>query len=313
MPLPDRIIITGAAGLVGQNLIARLAGTQGVAIVGIDKHKANTATLARLHPGITVIEANLARPGGWEHAFDGGGTLILAHAQIGGADPAPFHANNITATENVLAAARQGGVSHIVHISSSVVNSAASDFYTETKAAQEKLVAANPIPHIVLRPTLMFGWFDRKHLGWLARFMHRVPVFPIPGSGRYRRQPLYAGDFCGIILACVQQRLVLPPHNISGREIIDYIDLIRAVRRASGTRAVIVNIPFPVFHVLLKIYALFDRNPPFTTRQLAALAIPELFEVIDWPTIFGVPATPLTVALDETFRHKPYCDTVLDF
>jgi nucleoside-diphosphate-sugar epimerase len=313
MPLPSRIIITGAAGLVGQNLIARLASAQGTAIVGIDKHKANTATLARLHQGIQVIEADLARPGGWEHAFEGGGTLILAHAQIGGEDAAAFHANNITATENVLAAARQGGVSHIVHISSSVVNSAASDFYTETKAAQEKLVAANPIPHIVLRPTLMFGWFDRKHLGWLARFMKRVPVFPIPGRGRYRRQPLYAGDFCGIILACVQQRLVLPPQNISGREIIDYIDLIRTVRRASGARAVIVNVPFAVFRILLKAYALFDRNPPFTTRQLAALAIPELFEVIDWPTIFGVSATPLTEALFETFRRKPYCDTVLEF
>jgi nucleoside-diphosphate-sugar epimerase len=313
MPLPARIIITGAAGLIGQNLIARLAGAAGVAIVGIDKHKANTATLARLHPGITVIEADLARPGGWEHAFEGGGTLILAHAQIGGEDAAVFYANNITATEHVLAAARRGGVSHIVHISSSVVNSTARDFYTDTKTAQEKLVAENPIPHIVLRPTLMFGWFDRKHLGWLARFMRRVPVFPIPGSGRYRRQPLYAGDFCGIILACVSQRLVLPPQNISGREIIDYIDLIRAVRRACGARAVIINIPFPMFRVLLKAYALIDRNPPFTTRQLAALAIPELFEVIDWPAIFGVPATPLTDALDETFQRLPYCDTVLAF
>jgi nucleoside-diphosphate-sugar epimerase len=313
MPMPTRIIITGAAGLVGQNLIARLAGTPDVTIIGIDKHKANTATLARLHPGIAVIEADLARPGGWEHAFEGGGTLILAHAQIGGQDAAAFQANNITATELVLAAARRGGVAHIVHISSSVVNSAARDYYTETKTAQERLVAACPIAHIVLRPTLMFGWFDRKHLGWLARFMRRVPVFPIPGDGRYRRQPLYAGDFCGIILACVSRQLVLPPQNISGREIIDYIDLIRAVRRASGARAVIVTIPFPVFRLLLWGYALFDSNPPFTTRQLAALAIPELFEVIDWPGIFGVPATALAEALDETFRRKPYCDTVLAF
>jgi nucleoside-diphosphate-sugar epimerase len=312
-PLAERIIITGAAGLVGQNLIARLAGTAGLAIIGIDKHPENTATLARLHPAITVIEADLARPGGWEHAFEGGGVLILAHAQIGGEDAAAFHANNITATEHVLAAARRGGVAYLVHISSSVVNSTAHDCYTATKTAQERLVTDNPVPHIVLRPTLMFGWFDRKHLGWLARFMRRVPVFPIPGSGRYRRQPLYAGDFCGIILACVAQRLVLPPQNISGREIIDYIDLIRAVRQASGARAMIVNIPFSVFRVLLKAYALIDGNPPFTTRQLAALAIPELFEVIDWPTIFGVPATPLADALDETFRGQPYCDTVLAF
>jgi uncharacterized protein YbjT (DUF2867 family) len=313
MPSDPRIIITGAAGLIGQNLIARLQRRGYTNVAGIDKHRANTATLARLHPWVEVIEADLAQPGGWEHAFAGGGTLILAHAQIGGEDAAAFDANNITATEYVLAAALRGGVDHIVHISSSVVNSAAHDFYTETKKAQEKLVAACPIPHIVLRPTLMFGWFDRKHLGWLARFMRKVPVFPIPGNGRYARQPLYAGDFCDIILACAERRLVMPPQNISGREVIDYIDLIRAVRQASGGRSVIVHTPFALFWLMLKIYALFDSNPPFTTRQLAALAIPELFEIIDWPGIFGVPATPLAAALQETFHGKPYCDTVLEF
>jgi nucleoside-diphosphate-sugar epimerase len=313
MPSDQRIVITGAAGLIGQNLIARLARRGVHSIVGIDKHPANTATLARLHPAITVIEADLAQRGAWEDAFQGGGTLILAHAQIGGEDAAAFDANNITATEHVLAAAQRGGVDHIVHISSSVVNSAAHDFYTETKKAQEKLVAACPVPNIILRPTLMFGWFDRKHLGWLARFMRRTPVFPIPGSGRYARQPLYAGDFCDIILACVQQRLVMPPQNISGREVIDYIDLIRAVRQASGAHSAIVRTPFPLFWLMLKTYALFDRNPPFTTRQLAALAIPELFEIIDWPAIFGVPATPLPAALEETFRGKTYCDVALEF
>ena len=36
----------------------------------------------------------------------------------------------------------------------------------------------------ILRPTLMFGWFDRKHLGWLARFMQKAPVFPIHVPGK---------------------------------------------------------------------------------------------------------------------------------
>ena len=65
-------------------------------------------------------------------------------------------------------------------------------------------------------------------------------MFPIPGSGRYLRQPLYAGDFCDIIMACIEQR-PSGTYNISGQEKIDYIDLIRAVkdgdRRARADRA----------------------------------------------------------------------------
>jgi len=88
-----------------------------------------------------------------------------------------------------------------VHASSSVVHSAADDHYVRSKTEQEAMVRGAGVRHCVLRPTLMFGWFDPKHLGWLSRFMERVPFFPVPGHGRYMRQPLYNRDFCRAILA----------------------------------------------------------------------------------------------------------------
>ena len=58
---------------------------------------------------------------------------------------------------------------------------------------------------------------------------------------------------------------------------------------------------------------MFDRNPPFTTHQLKALITPDVFEVIDWPEIFGVRATPLDEALEETFCHPEYSQISLEF
>jgi nucleoside-diphosphate-sugar epimerase len=307
------IVITGAAGLVGQNLIPRLKARHAGPLIAIDKHPANTKTLARLHPDIRVIDADLAVDGAWREAFIGARALVLNHAQIGALSEAPFIANNVTATRNVLAAAKSSGVGYIVHVSSSVLNSAARDFYTETKREQEALVVDSAIPACILRPTLMYGWFDRKHLGWLARFMVRTPLFPVPGHGRYLRQPLYVGDFCDLIAACLETPRPGQAYNISGQERIDYIDLIRAIRAATGARTVIVRIPYGVFWALLKVYALIDRDPPFTTSQLAALVIPETFEVIDWPAIFGVRATPIAEALHETFQHPVYSKVVLEF
>ena len=307
-----KIVVTGAAGLVGQNLIPRLKARAGTAIVAIDKHKANTAILRRLHPEIDTIEADLARDDGWQAKVADADVVIISHAQIGGLDPDAFTANNVIATERLIAAVRARNP-FLVHISSSVVNSAAEDWYTESKKAQERLVLGSGLRAVVLRPTLMFGWFDRKHIAWLARFMQRMPVFPIPGNGRYMRQPLYAGDFCDIIMACIEQRPAGKAYNISGQEKIDYIDLMRAVKEACGARAAIVRIPYWVFWSLLWLYARFDRDPPFTTAQLEALATPDVFELIDWPTIFGVKPTPLDVALRETFCHPTYSKIVLDF
>ena len=74
-----------------------------------------------------------------------------------------------------------------------------------------------------------------------------------------------------------------------------------------------MRIPYRVFWALLKIYAVFDKNPAFTTRQLEALVTPDVFEVIDWPGIFGVRATPLQEALNITFCDAKYSKVVLDF
>jgi nucleoside-diphosphate-sugar epimerase len=159
----------------------------------------------------------------------------------------------------------------------------------------------------------MFGWFDRKHLGWLARFMKHSPVFPIPGNGRYLRQPLYVGDFCDIIVSCIECPPAGQTYNISGLEPIDYIDLIQALKEACGARTRIVRIPFQAFWLMLYVYGRFNRDPPFTTKQLEALVMPDVFEVIDWPMIFGVKPTLLKLALAETFRHPTYSQIVLEF
>jgi nucleoside-diphosphate-sugar epimerase len=313
LSLTRKILVTGGAGLVGQNLAQRLLARGYRRITAIDKHRVNAATLARLHPTVEVIEADLARSGPWSAAFADADTLILNHAQISAVDEQPFIDNNVTATVNVLAAAREHRVRQLIHISSSVVNSRACDFYTESKKAQEQLVIDSGLPTCILRPTLMFGWFDRKHLGWLARFMRRTPVFPVPGNGRYKRQPLFVRDFCDIIISCIEQPQAGTTFNISGREPIDFLDLIREVRTATEARAPLVHIPYGTFRLLLRAFALIDRNPPFTAAQLDALVIPEVFEVIDWPRIFGVVATPLAEALRITFRDPIYSHVKLEF
>lgn len=309
---PIKIVVTGAAGLVGQNLMARLKAGGHFEIVAIDKHPANTKILRRLHPHIKVIEADLASADGWEATVADADVIVVAHAQIGGLDRTAFVANNVVATERLVKAVRVKAP-YLVQISSSVVESTAEDWYTETKQEQERIIRASQLPNVILRPTLMFGWFDRKHIGWLARFMRKTPFFPIPGHGRYLRQPLYCGDFCDIIISCIAHRPNGLTYNISGLQQIDYIDLMYAVRDACKARATIVRIPYSVFCRLLRLYALFDNNPPFTTKQLEALVTPDIFQVLDWPTIFGVKATPLHKALEQTFCDPVYSKIVLEF
>jgi uncharacterized protein YbjT (DUF2867 family) len=301
-----RVIVTGAAGLVGQNLVLLLREQGYRDIVAIDKQPANLALLRELNPGVRVVEADLAEPGAWEREFEGAGAAVVLHAQITGKTAAPFERNNIEASRLVYEAIRKAGVPYTVQVSSSVVVSVADDDYTNTKKRQERMFLESGLAGCVLRPTLMYGWFDPKHFGWLARFMERAPVFPVPGHGRYMRQPLYNRDFCRAILWCLEHRPQGAIYDLVGTERIDYIDIIREIRRVKGLKTPIVRLPYGLFDLLLRIYALFSDKPPFTSSQLKALTAGDDFKGVDIRATFGFAPTPVREGLQETFRHPVY-------
>ena len=307
----SKIVLTGAAGLVGQNLLVELKAQGYTNLVAIDKHEYNLGILRKLHPDVEAVLADVAERGSWESTFDGAACIVQLHAQITGKYPDMFVRNNIEATKRVLAAIGERKVPYLVHVSSSVVNSAADDDYTNTKKAQEKLVSESGIKHCMLRPTLMFGWFDPKHLGWLSRFMEKTPVFPIPGDGRYMRQPLYERDFCRCIVKCIETQPDRAVYDICGDTRIDYIDIIRTIKRAKNLHTLILKIPYGLFDALLRVYALFSGKPPFTADQLKALTAGDEFKGVDTETIFGVRQTPFEDAVRESYTDSRFAKIVL--
>lgn len=305
------IVITGAAGLVGQNLVLMLREAGHTNLICIDKQGANLRLLAQLNAGVRAVEADLANSGAWESEFMGADTAIVLHAQITGKTRDAFVRNNLDASRLAFQAIRNANVPFTVHVSSSVVNSVADDDYTNTKKAQERMFVESGLPGCILRPPLMYGWFDPKHLGWLARFMEKAPVFPVPGHGRYMRQPLYERDFCRAILWCIENRPVGKIYDLVGNERIDYIEMIRAIRDVKGLRTPIVRIPYGLFDALLRLYALFSDKPPFTSDQLKALTAGDDFSGVDIEKTFGFKPTPFAEGIRETFCHPVYSKYVV--
>ncbi|AGI10058.1 NAD-dependent epimerase/dehydratase family protein [Xanthomonas citri] len=306
----DKIILTGAAGLVGQNLIVEMKQQGYTQLIAIDKHAHNLGIMQSLHPDVKTIHADLAEPGEWAEAFRDARLVVQLHAQITGKSTDQFVRNNQTATAHVLAACKAAAVPYMVHISSSVVNSVANDDYTNTKRAQEEMVVTSGQHHCVLRPTLMFGWFDPKHLGWLSRFMERTPVFPIPGDGRFMRQPLYERDFCRCIAKCIETEPE-GTYDIVGDTRVDYVDIIRTIKRVKNLRTIIVHVPIGFFAFLLRTYSMFTSKPPFTADQLKALSAGDDFKGIDTEAVFGVRQTSFEDAIRESYTDPRYSHIVL--
>lgn len=303
--MSTRILITGTAGLVGQNLVPILV-ERAFPVTGLDKNRNNLELLRGLNPAAEVHVADLSEEGAWMDLFAGVHTVVDLKAQITAPGTERFQRNNVATQRNVLKACESHGVAHIIHLSSSVVISVAKDAYTESKREAEELVRGGPVPYTILRPPLLYGCFDAKHLGWLTRLLERSPLFPLPGSGRYMRQPLFVLDLCGVVVRCIERGPSLRAHNIIGHERIDFVDIIRTIAREKRLKRAILPIPIPLFAAALRTAAFLTRRPPFTKEQLDALTAGDDFPVEPWAEEFGVPYTPLTDALRQMYASPRY-------
>ena len=311
-----KVFLPGGAGLVGINFIALIKSTNpDWELVVVDKKLKSIKIAEKLFPDVIFIceDLSITINQKWIKEIKDCDLCVMMQAEIGTKNNTLFELNNITTTSQILKVLKKYKIKRLIHISSSVVNSKTNDLYTKTKRRQEELVLKEFPDSIVLRPTLMFGWFDRKHLGWLANLMIKFPFFPIPGKGKFIRQPLFVIDFCQIIKSCIDNESFKGTYNITGLEKIKYLDLMRILRKVKSAWTLFIFLPIPIFNFLLKFWAFLANKPAFTSSQLEALTAGDQFEIIDWPEIFNVNPTKLKDALKITHNHPKYSKIQIPF
>ena len=137
-------------------------------------------------------------------------------------------------------AARQAGVRRLVHVS--IANLEAADLpYYRGKAQLEGRVRDSGLSYAIVRPTLLFGHGDVL-INNIAWFVRHLPLFAIPGHGRYRLQPVYVEDYADRIVTAgaAAENLVV---DVAGPEIFTFEGLVRLVRDAMGRHTALVHVP----------------------------------------------------------------------
>jgi len=137
-------------------------------------------------------------------------------------------------------AADTGMARRVVH--TSIANPTASRLsYYRGKAELEDAVRSSGLSYAIVRPTLLFGDGDVliNNIAWLLR---HLPVFGIPGDGRYRLQPMQVRDHAALL---VQTGLQTSDQIVdsAGPDIFTFEELVHLLRRAMGLHTLVVPMP----------------------------------------------------------------------
>jgi uncharacterized protein YbjT (DUF2867 family) len=151
-------------------------------------------------------------------------------------------ANAIANSRTLFHAARRAGVERIVHISIANPSIGSPLPYYRGKALVERALAEVGIPYSVVRPTWIFGGERDVLANNIAWILRRIPIFALPGSGRYPVQPVHIDDLARICQQAAQADgdVIV---DAAGPETVSFEELVETVRRAVGTRPPIVHLP----------------------------------------------------------------------
>jgi UDP-glucuronate 4-epimerase len=265
-----RVLVTGAAGFIGSHLCDALL-RRGDRVVGLDAFidyypatvKRRNLARATGERNFRFVEQDL-RTGDLAPVLDGCDAVVHAAAMPGlprsWTDIDLYSSCNLVGTQRLADAARQAGISKLVHISTSSVygEDAVGDEttallpispYGVTKLAAEQLLHAYRrmfgLPVTMLRFFSVYGPRQRPDMAW-HRFIDAIssgqPV-RVFGDGLQSRSCTFVSDAVDGTLGALDNGVPGEVYNIGGGEVITVLEAIEMIAGCLGSEARVTHEP----------------------------------------------------------------------
>ncbi|MFL6206204.1 MAG: NAD-dependent epimerase/dehydratase family protein [Acidimicrobiales bacterium] len=217
---PATMVVTGAAGWLGQNLV-RAVAPERERVRCLVRTPEEAALLAVAHPSVDPIVGDVRDPHTLDRLLDGVGDATVVHAAAvihPTAGIRELYDVNVGGTQLLVDRVRRSGAGRLVHVSSNSpfgANPGPDHRFTEdspmhpylgygrSKAEAEAIVMAahtrGDLEAVVLRPPWFYGPHQpERQTRWLRAV--RRNRFPVVGDGTNRRSMVFTGNLVHAVL-----------------------------------------------------------------------------------------------------------------
>jgi nucleoside-diphosphate-sugar epimerase len=262
-------LVTGAAGVMGARLTARLQkdGWNVRALV-----LPNDPLKGRVDAACDVREGNVAEPGTLQGLCDGVDIVFHLAAVIISHDTSVFARVNRDGTANLVAEAQRAGVPHFVYVSSASVVYPRRTLYAQSKLEAELVVKSSGLPYTIVRPTLVYERGGGQELMMFLAYLRRFPVVPFIGDGSARKRPVWSEDIVdGLARVAASPAAPGKTYNFSGAEAITMLELAQLLLLHHDRPRQFLHLPVWLCRATAAALRVFTAQPALTSSAIAGV------------------------------------------
>jgi len=261
------ILLTGASGLVGKALLARLADA-GTPVRCLVRDPRRLGSL-RVH--VQIALGDLADPPSFRNAMRGVDTVIHLAAAIRDQPQGSIEELAAIATWRMVDAAQRAGASRFIFFSALGASTQSRSRFLRAKALAEGAVRESPLSTVTFAPSIIYAPGDH-FLSLLSRLALVPAITPVMGSAQAAFQPIWVEDVADCVLACLRSEVAgTTRYELAGPQTLTYQQIVELVLASLGRRRRLVHVPTPIVLRSLKLLERVAGPRAFATADEAEL------------------------------------------
>ena len=285
------VVVTGASGLVGTH-VCELLSTNGWKVRAIVRDTARAAR--RLgHLPLEIRTGDIRNVSDMRSALSGAGSVVHLAAIAIEKHGETYSSTNADATRVLIDSATAESATRMIHMSQNGADSRSPFAFLRSKGIAQDLVQESGLRWTILRPSVIVGPED-EFVNVLARLVRLSPfVFPLPGGGTARFQPIAVSDVARAILKCLEdESTVRHSYTIGGPVPLTLRQMSERILIAMNASRALVGVPVGALRPLIAIAQRLLPNPPVTTSLLDLLEVENTTEPNDLRERLGIDPVP---------------------
>ena len=267
-----KILVFGASGAIGRNLIRKLAKSNFIiTAVTRNLHQKGYILKTQANAGyINIVEASIFDEQKLKNLISKNDICINLVGILFEKGKRNTFKNIHTFFPSLISKiCNENNIEQFIQISALGIDQAKDSNYAISKLQGENNVKKNFSAATILRPSVVYSVDDNFTTNFMT-LLSRMPFFPLYYNGKTKFMPIHCSDLTEIIFQVISKNIKSVTIECVGPEIISLKDILKKLLKLIEKRRLLIPIPLIIARLSAIIFQLLPK-PLLTTDQLTLL------------------------------------------